>query len=154
MSLLKISSWKFKALIKFWPPFLGANIRVTKISPDFRETETRMKLTKLNSNFVGTHFGGNMFTMTDPLYMIMLIRVLGSDYIVWDKSSSIEFKKPGSTEIRASFRLTDEKLEEIIERTKDGSPYFAEFHTDILDTEDDVVASVNKTIYVRKKKNR
>ncbi len=152
MSKLKWSPWKLKTLFRFWPPFFGANIRITKLSPDFREIETKMKLTKLNSNFVGTHYGGSMFSMTDPFYMIMLIRILGSDYMVWDKSSSIDFKKPGTTEISAVFRISDEKLEEIIEKTKDGSPYFAKFCTDVLDTNNSVVASVNKTIYIRKKK--
>ena len=143
--------WKFLFLSRFWPPFLGANIRVTKLTSDYRELETRMKLTRLNRNWVGTHYGGSIFSMTDPFYMVMLINILGSDYMVWDKSSSIEFKKPGKTEMIANFSISDKKLEEIIENTKDGSPYFAEFCVDVLNTDNEVVANVNKKVYVRKK---
>ncbi len=141
-------------LSRFWPPFLGANIRITKLTPDYRELETRMKLTRLNRNWVGTHYGGSIFSMTDPFYMFMLIHLLGSDYMVWDKSASIKFKKPGKTEMIANFSISDEKLEQIIENTKDGSPYFTEFCVDVLDTDNEVVASVDKTIYVRKKKGK
>ncbi len=146
-------AWKL-FLSRFWPPFLGANIRVTKLTPDYREMETRMKLTRLNRNWVGTHYGGSIFSMTDPFYMFMLINLLGSDYMVWDKSASIEFKKPGKTEMIANFSVSDEKLEQIIENTKDGSPYFTEFCVEVLDTDNEVVASVDKTIYVRKKKGK
>ena len=113
-----------------------------------------MKLTRLNRNWVGTHYGGSIFSMTDPFYMVMLINILGSDYMVWDKSSSIEFKKPGKTEMIANFSISDKKLEEIIENTKDGSPYFAEFCVDVLNTDNEVVANVNKKVYVRKKIGR
>ena len=113
-----------------------------------------MKLTRLNRNWVGTHYGGSIFSMTDPFYMFMLINLLGSDYMVWDKSASIEFKKPGKTEMIANFSVSDKKLEQIIENTKDGSPYFTEFCVEVLDTDNEVVASVDKTIYVRKKKGK
>ena len=70
---------------------MGAGIRVTKVAPDFREMEVKMKLKWYNKNYVGSHYGGSMFSMTDPFYMLMLIQILGKDYLVWDKSARIEF---------------------------------------------------------------
>ena len=144
-------------LLKLWSrcvfgPFIGAGIRVTKATPDFCRMEVRMKLKWYNKNYVGTHYGGSMFSMTDPFYMLMLIQVLGKDYLVWDKSAKIEFLKPGKTELCTKFVLTDEIIADIISKTKDGNPYFAEFSVDVTDTEGAVVARADKIVYIRKKK--
>ena len=154
MPKVKPDPQKFLLWARFWPPFLGANICVAKVTPDYCELETRMKLSWFNRNWVGTHYGGSIFSMTDPFYMFMLINVLGGDYLVWDKSSCIEFKKPGTTELSAKFHLSEERIKEIIDKTKDGSPYFAEFRVEVLDTNEEVVATADKTVYVRKKKGR
>jgi len=80
-----------RAFMNVWPPFLGAGIRVTRLQPDWRAIDVEMKLRFWNANFVGTHYGGSLYSMTDPFYMLMLIENLGRDYIVWDKSASIRF---------------------------------------------------------------
>lgn len=138
---------------RFYMPFVGAGIRVTKVTPDFREVEVKMKLKWYNKNYVGSHYGGSMFSMTDPFYMLMLIQILGKDYMVWDKSACIEFLKPGKTELCAKFHVSDELLEEIIEKTRDGSRYLADFGVDVTDTSGDVIAKVDKTVYIRRKKH-
>ena len=83
--------------------------------------------------------------------MVMLINILGGKYVVWDKSTRIEFLKPGKTTVTAKFHVSDERLAEIIERTKDGQPFLTEFHVDVKDADQEVVASVDKTLYIRKK---
>src|SRR5215470_16056488 len=97
--------------INFWPPFLGAGIRVKRISPDLREVDVEMKLRWWNANYVGTHYGGSLYSMTDPFYMLMLLENLGSGYIVWDKAASIRFRKPGKGRMRAEFRLTQAQID-------------------------------------------
>jgi hypothetical protein len=81
--------------MNLWTPFLGAGIRVTRLQPDWKAVDVEMKLRFWNSNYVGTHFGGSLYAMTDPFYMLMLIENLGHDYIVWDKSASVRFRQPG-----------------------------------------------------------
>ena len=135
-----------------YAPFVGAGIRVTKVSPDLREMEVKMKLRWYNKNYVGTHYGGSIFSMTDPFYMLMLIQNLGKEYMVWDKASRIQFLKPGKTELSAKFHLSNQLIEDIISKTKDGSPYFAEFGIDVTDTSEQVIARVDKTVYIRKRK--
>ena len=83
-----------RLLMNVWPPFLGAGIRVKRLQPDWKEVDVEMKLRGWNSNYVGTHYGGSLYSMADPFYMLMLIENVGRNYIVWDKSASIRFKKP------------------------------------------------------------
>ena len=108
--------------INIWPPILGAGIRV-KWSPDNKAVDVEMKLRFWNRNYVGTHYGGSLYSMTDPFYMLMLMKNLGSDYIVWDKAASIRFRKPGKGRVRAEFRLTDEQLEDIRSKLKTEAKY-------------------------------
>ncbi|RMD74179.1 MAG: DUF4442 domain-containing protein, partial [Bacteroidetes bacterium] len=93
--------------LNLYPPFLGAGIRVRTISADYRRAVVEMPLRWYNRNYVGTHFGGSLYSMTDPLYMLMLMNVLGPDYIVWDQAATIVFRRPGRSTVRAEFELTD-----------------------------------------------
>lgn len=141
----------FKALINCYPPYLGAGIRVTHVSRDYRELAVCMKLRFYNRNYVGTHFGGSLYAMIDPFYMLMLMQVLGRGYVVWDKAAAIEFWKPGRGTVRARFRLTDAMITEIRARTRDGAKYLPQFIIDIIDRDDEVVARGFKTVYIRRK---
>ena len=141
----------FKLLINFYPPYLFTGIKIAHISPDYRQITVKMKLHWYNRNYVGTHFGGNLFSMTDPFLMIMLINNLGKDYLVWDQNSCIKFLKPGRGTVKAEFKITEELLNEIKENTKDGNKFFPQFETDITDEKGRVIARVTKTIYIRMK---
>ena len=143
----------FKFGMGLWPPFLGAGIKVKHIAADFREVVVSMKLRWYNRNYVGTHFGGSLAAMTDPFYMLMLIHILGNEYTVWDKTSTIDFIAPGRGTVTARFRLKDEQITEIKENTAKGDAYLPEFSVDIVNGSDDVVARVRKKLYVRKKQS-
>ncbi|POZ60021.1 DUF4442 domain-containing protein [Chromobacterium alticapitis] len=151
---MNLPIWLIKLLFNLWPPFLGAGIRVHKLSPDFRQAEVRLKLGVGNRNYVGTHFGGSLYAMTDPFYMLMLLRQLGNDYYVWDKAGRIDYIKPGRGMVRAMFRLTDEQLAEIRAQTAAGDKHLPEMTVEIRDADDELVAAVHKTLYVRKKPDR
>jgi acyl-coenzyme A thioesterase PaaI-like protein len=107
---------------------------------------------RFNRNYVRTHFGGSLFAMTDPWYMLMLMDLLGRDYVVWDQRSAIEFVKPGRGTVTAQFRLSDATVAEIRARTASGDKYLPEFSLDITDEAGEVVARVRKTLYVRRKR--
>mgnify|MGYP001765288143 CR=1 FL=1 len=143
----------FRRLMNLWPPFFFAGIRVTRIAEDWREVDVEMRLGRLNRNYVGTHFGGSLFAMTDPFYMLMLVHVLGRDYTVWDKAASIDYIKPGRGTVTAVFRLEDAAVAEIVARTADGSKALPVFHCDVLDTAGDVVARIDRTLYIRRKRD-
>ncbi len=134
-----------------WPPFLGAGIRLRRMSEDFREAEVELRLGRLNRNAVGTQFGGSLFAMTDPFYAIMLMRNLGREYLVWDKAASIEYLAPGRGTVRARFELTEACLAGVRAGAAGGEKVLPEFDTDIVDAKGEVVARVHRTVYVRLK---
>lgn len=137
--------------MNLWPPFLGAGIKVKHIAVDSRKVVVSMKLRWYNRNYVGTHFGGSLAAMTDPFYMLMLIHILGNEYTVWDKTSTIDFITPGRGTVTARFRLKDEQIKEIKENTAKGDAYLPEFSVDIVNESGEVIATVKKILYVRKK---
>ena len=149
-----ISAKWLRRFFGLWGPYLGAGIRVKKFSDDFRHVVVSLKHRWYNDNFVGTHYGGSLFSMTDPFYMMMLLRNLGPDYMVWDKKASIEFVKAVRTEVSAEFRLTEDRIREIIEKTDSGEPHNANFTVDVTDGDGEVVAKVDKIVYIRRKKGR
>ncbi|MFC4157845.1 DUF4442 domain-containing protein [Chitinimonas lacunae] len=140
-----------RRLINLWPPFLFTGIRAERISSDYREVEVVLNLRWYNRNYVGTHFGGSLFAMTDPWYMLMLMQRLGRDYYVWDREASIEFLAPGRGRVRARFQISDEQLADIRQQTASGEKYLPRFGIDILDQQNQVVARVSKTLYIRRK---
>ncbi|MNJ54756.1 DUF4442 domain-containing protein [Pseudomonas sp. DG56-2] len=138
-------------LLNFYPPYIGAGIRVLSISPDLRHVRVRMGLHWFNRNYVGTQFGGSLYSMVDPFYMLMLIELLGREYIVWDKAASIDFIAPGKGPVFADLRIGDELLADIREHTAGGKKYLPKLQVDIRDAAGELVAQVDKTLYVRLK---
>jgi acyl-coenzyme A thioesterase PaaI-like protein len=137
--------------VNLWPPFLGMGIRVQHIAPDMKSIDVEMKLRWWNANYVGTHFGGSLFAMTDPFYMLMLMANLGGDYIVWDKAASIRYRKPGRGTVRAEFRLTDAQLDDIREKLKTLPKYEPVFKVEVKDARGTLIAEVEKVLHVKKK---
>ena len=110
-----------------------------------------MKLRFWNTNYVGTHFGGSLYSMTDPFYMLMLIQNLGPNYIVWDKAAHIRFRRPGTGTVRAHFQLTEARLEEIRRILETQPKYEPSFTVEVKNSAGEVVAEVEKVLHIRKK---
>lgn len=140
-----------RRMLNFWPPFLFSGITVLEVSKDFRHAKVRLKKKMLTSNYVGTLFGGSLFAMTDPFYMVMVLKNLGKDYIVWDKRSEIEYVSPGKTTVYAEFNLADADLAEIKQEVALSGKYLRWFEVEIKSADGTVVAIVKKQIYVRAK---
>lgn len=141
-----------KRLLNIYPPYVGAGIHVDHISEDYREVLVSMKLRWYNRNYVGTHFGGSLSAMTDPFYMLMLIEILGRDYIVWDQAAEIKFIRPGRGRVAARFHLDQAQIDEIHAQTRGGAVFRPTYHVQILDEAGEIVAQVAKQEYIRLKK--
>lgn len=137
--------------MNLWPPFLFAGIRVLHISEDWSRVRVRLHLRRWTTNYVGTQYGGSIFSMTDPFWMIMLLNRLGPGYAVWDKAAEIEFVAPGRTHVSADFDLDDERVEAIRHAASDGRPVLEWFETRVVDDGGGLVARVRKQVYVRRK---
>ena len=142
-----------RMFMNIWPPFLGAGIRVRRLGSDWTEIDVEMKLHWWNRNYVGTHYGGSLYSMADPFFMVMLIQNLGKDYIVWDKSASIRFKKPGRGTVSASFRLSQEQIREIRQalNTHENEKIERVFTVEVKDESGSVVAQIEKLLHIRRK---
>ncbi len=149
----KLSANWFRFFVNLWPPLFFTGIKATYISNDFKEIDVQLKLRWYNRNYVGVHYGGSLFSMTDPWYMLMLFHVLGGTYYVWDKQAEINYIKPGRGKVTAQFRLTDELINQIKEKTATGEKYLPEFMVEIRDETNQLIATVKRTLYV-KLKNR
>ena len=141
-----------KLLLNLWPPFLFTGIRVLDVSEDFRKAKVRLKLSMFNQNAVGVHFGGSLYAMTDPFCMLLVMSRLGKDYVVWDKSADIDYIKPGKGTVTAEFLITDAFIDDILANTAQGEKYLPQIPVYVKDEQGEVVAKLNRTIYIRRKK--
>lgn len=135
--------------MSLWPPFLGAGITVRDISADWRSCTVELRQLPWNRNYVGVHFGGSLFAMTDPFWMMMVLHNMGPGYVVWDKAAEISFLKPGRGVLRCDFRLSAESMDHLRSRADALGKATTWFQVDILDASGDVVAAVRKEVYVR-----
>ena len=136
--------------MNLWPPYLFAGISITRIAPDFREIDVCLRDRVVNRNIMGTHFGGSLFAMTDPFYVIMLRNALGPGYQVWDKRASIDFKVPGRGTVRASFVLTEEVLNNVRAQLAASSKTLVDFVVSVVDSKGATIATIEKSVYLRR----
>lgn len=148
---MKWTPRRLKFALNWYPPYLGAGVRVDRVSDDWLELDVSMKLRWYNRNAVGTHFGGSLYAMVDPHLMLLLIGALGDDYLVWDQAASIRFRKPGKGRVQAKIRFSPDDFRQIRQLTADGQTYRPEFDLKVLDESGDVVAEVHKTLFIRRK---
>jgi len=141
-----------KLRLNTYAPYIGAGIKIDHISLDQGLCVVSMGLTTLNKNIVGTQFGGSLYSMVDPFYMLMLMHQLGSNYVVWDKSSNIDFIAPGNSRVTARMKIPSTEVITIQELAKDGEPVFREYKVDIVDDQQKLIATVTKTLYIRLRK--
>lgn len=141
-----------KRFMNIWPPFSGSGIRIDHLGADFRTARVSLHNRWWARNYVGTLFGGAIFAMTDPWWMVLVLRSLGKDYVVWDKAAEIEFVAPGRSRVRAEFEVTDEILDELRTAAAGGAKVLRWFETDVVADDGTVVARVRKQLYVRERR--
>ncbi len=137
--------------MNLWPPFLFSSIHIDHISDDWRHVRTTLRKNALTSNYLGTLYGGSLFSMTDPFWMMMVLHNLGDDWVVWDKAAEIEFVKPGRGRVSTEFVLTDAALAEIRAQVAAEGKALVWFTNDITTPDQTVVARVRKQVYARRR---
>ena len=143
----RLVRWRFN----LFPAYRGTGARVTYVGSDWSDIRIELPLSWRTRNYVGTIFGGSLYGATDPMYMIMLISLLGRDYVVWDKAATIRFRKPGRSKLFANFVVDPADLEAIRAATADGEPIDRTYSVDLVDREGVVHATVEKVIYVKRR---
>jgi acyl-coenzyme A thioesterase PaaI-like protein len=142
---------RLRWLMNVWPPFLAAGIRVLAIGDDWRSARVRLRRHWFNRNYVDTHFGGSLFTMTDPYWMILVMENLGRDYVVWDKAAEIEFIAALKQDVYAEFRLEPSVLDELRAAAAGGERVLRWFEVEVRAADGTLAARVRKQLHVRLK---
>jgi hypothetical protein len=126
--------------------------RITYIANDLRRVQIKLPLNWKTKNYVETIFGGNMYSVVDPIYMVMFIKLFGPDYTVWDKSAIIHYKKPGRSTLTAEFSIDEKELNAIRQALRKQAGIDRIYQVELSDEANKVYAVVEKTIYFKKKK--
>jgi len=135
----------------WFPAYRRTGARLIYLSPDYKEVRIKLPLNWTTRNYVGTIFGGSMYGAVDPVYMVMLIKLLGPDYLVWVKSANILFEKPGKDTLYARFKIDDQELAELKEITNNQTKMDRTYEVNFVDKSGKVHAIIEKTVYIRKK---
>lgn len=143
----KLTRWGFN----LFPAYLATGSRITSLSDDLREVEIKLPLNWRTKNYLGTIFGGSMYSAVDPVYAVMLTKNLGPEYAVWDKAASIRFKKPGRGSLYARFTLPGEEISYIETMLDASSSVELEYLVDLTDGDGEVHATVEKTLHIQRK---
>lgn len=146
-----LKTWIFRHLLNWYPMFMGTGGKVTYLKSDFTHATVRLKLNMWTYNYVGTIFGGSQFAAADPFHMVLLINCIGKDFVVWDKSGKVEFKRPSKDTIKADFIYTPEELKNIVDTTRAQGSYEFTKSVSWIDSQGKVVSIVEKTVYVATK---
>ncbi|AUD06545.1 DUF4442 domain-containing protein [Spirosoma pollinicola] len=148
-----VKSWRFRQLMNWYPMYFGTGGKILFWSGDWREVHLRLRRNVWTYNYVGTIFGGSMFAAADPFYMLMLLRNLGTDYVVWDKTGSIRFRKPGRQTLYARFEITDEQLDTIRREVANNGQTEQTFKIDWVDSNGVVHAQIERLCYIADKQH-
>ena len=135
----------------FFACYRGTGARVRYVAPDWSEIRLDLPLSWRTRNYVDTIFGGSMYAAVDPIYMLMLIRRLGPEFVVWDKAATIQFKKPGRQTLHARFVVNDEELAAIRTALESQRSVDRTYIVELVDGSGTICATVEKLIYVRKR---
>ncbi|MEO8042024.1 MAG: DUF4442 domain-containing protein [Acidobacteriota bacterium] len=144
----RMARWKFN----LFPAYRGTGGRVVYIADDFHEIRVKIPLSWRTRNYVGTIYGGSMYGAIDPIYMLMLIRILGREYAVWDKAATIRFRKPGKEALYAEFKLAADEIEEIKSLAETERSVDRIYNLELKDKDGVVHARIEKTLYIARKR--
>lgn len=148
----KYSHRLFKWFFNISPMYRRSTGRITSVAKDLSRIEIKIPLSYKNKNYVGTIFGGSLFSATDPIYMVQLIQLMGRDYVIWDKSSMVRFKRPANEDAYASFVFTEEEIEKLKKQIADKMEVDLVKLVEIKSKEGKLFCEIEKTIYVADKK--
>ena len=143
-----------KFMLNHYAPYTSAGIEIVKIDLPNYHIRVKMPLTRKNQNIVGVHFGGSLYSMVDPFYMLLLMHHLGPKYIIWDKTATIKFLTPGRGTVYADIRLDFQEVEQIKTLTKNYTPVIRRYSLNIFDEAGLRITEIEKTLYIRRKKSK
>lgn len=141
----------FKFGFNISPMYSRSTAKVIEVSDDLLRVKVKIPLSWKNKNYVGSIFGGSLFSATDPIYMIQLIQILGDDFVVWDKSTNIRFRRPARADSYAEFIFSEEEIENIKSQVAEKQQIDYTKPLIITDANKTVFVELEKTLYIADK---
>lgn len=141
----------FKLMFNIFPGFRRTGARMIKASDDLHYAKIRLPLNYKTRNYVGTIYGGSMYSCADGIYMVQLINILGKEYVVWDKSASIRFRRPGNTTLYGEFAISPEFVKQVKSEIKQQNEKDYTMKVDLVDQAGEVYATIEKVLYIASK---
>jgi len=135
----------------WFPAYRGTGARIDFIAQDWSEVRIRLPLGWRTRNYVGTIFGGSLYGALDPIYMIQLIQRLGPGYVVWDKSATIRFLKPGRETLFATFLVAEAELDAIRAEVAAGGRCERTFEVELCSAAGEPHVRCEKLLHVRRR---
>jgi acyl-coenzyme A thioesterase PaaI-like protein len=145
-------SWKTKFMrwrFNWYPAYRRSGARVTYIAEDLREIGIRLPLNRATRNLHGTIYGGAIYSAVDPLHAVIIASHLGPDFHVWMKSASIDFRRPGRSDLFAKVRVHPHEIEEMRAALARTSKIDRQFQVALTDAKGETCSHVTLTVHVR-----
>lgn len=143
----------FKYGFNWSPMYRRSTGRVIHVAKDLSKITIKIPLSWKNRNYVNSIFGGSMFSAVDPIPMVQLINLLDDNYVVWDKSAVIKFKRPAKETLYAEFQFTEEEIIAIKDKVSKENEIELVKSTSLTNKNgSSIFCTVEKTIYVADKK--
>lgn len=143
--------WLYWRSFNWWPAIRGSGMRLTHVSPDWTEIDVKLPLNWRTRNYVGSIFGGSLYSALDPWFMVMILRQIGDGYVVWDKSARVYFKRPGTQTLYAKFRVSADEVAELKRTADEQNQFDRTFSIDLKDADGKVYATVDKVLFFARK---
>lgn len=151
---MKVSENMLKWGMRLYPPLLLQRIWVRSIDSGFRGVDVKINRSLITLNFGKAIFGGTIYTATDPFYAMLFGQLLKHKVYhisVWLKSASIQFLRPGRTDLYYRISITDEMINEAEEALNKNGVFIKSYSIEIYSKTGDLYAIAKNEIYIRKK---
>ena len=140
----------FRRFVNLAPFMRSSGARIVSISDDWRTWHLVLRRRLRNLNYVGTLFGGSLYASADPHFMLAWMKILGPEYVVWDKGATIRFRRPGRTRLEATFTIAQEEIDEVRRLCEENHSVDRAYLFEWKDPDGQVVTSIDKVVYFRK----
>lgn len=151
---MKVSEKTLKRALNLYPPLLFQRIVVKKIHKDFKGVDVKIVNSIVNRNYNGSIFGGTIYAATDPFYAILFDRILqekGFNVRVWLKSASINYLKPGTTNLYFTIQITEQMIAEAERELIENGKFVKAYPMELYDETGLLCATVMNEVYLRNK---
>ena len=133
-----------------FPAYRRTGARVTYVASDFHEVHIKIPSNWKTKNHMGITWGGGLYAALDPIYGVMLYKILGRQYRVIDRTAYLHFKRPAKTTLFAQFRISQQALADIQKDLLSSQKLNRNFDIDLVDKQGLIHTSCEKELCIIK----